>query len=189
MSALPLVPAARPSWTQTIPRQVVLALVGSMALAISAQIQVPLWPVPMTFQTLVVLTLGVAYGPRLGAATVGVYLAQGAVGLPVFAGFSAGAAILTGTTAGYLVGFVVAAAVTGFLTEQGWHQHWLSTMAAMVVGNVIIIALGFGWLATIIGPAAAWTSGVVPFLIGDVIKIAIAVAALPAIARRVGSHH
>lgn len=187
-TALPLVPAARPAWTATAPRQVVLVLAGSAALAVSAQIQVPLWPVPITGQTLIVLLLGFALGPWLAAATVAAYLVEGAVGLPVFAGFAAGAGVLAGPTAGYLFGFVLAAWVTGVLAERGWHRRRVTVAAGMVVGNLIIYLLGVSWLATIVGASAAMTSGLVPFLVGDAIKIAVAVAVLPAVTRWTEQH-
>lgn len=182
-TAMPLVPAVRPAWTATLPRQLVLVLAGSAALAISAQVQVPLWPVPITGQTLVVVLLGFALGPVLAMATVAAYLVEGAVGLPVFAGFAAGPGVLVGPTAGYLFGFIVAAGVTGVLARRGWHRRHLTVAAAMIIGNLIIYALGAGYLSTIVGTSTAVSSGVVPFLIGDVIKIGIAVAALPGITR------
>lgn len=182
-TALPLVPAARPAWTATLPRQLVLVLAGSAALAVSAQVQVPLWPVPITGQTLVVLLLGFALGPRLAMVTVATYLAEGAMGLPVFAGFAAGPAVLAGPTAGYLFGFAAAAGVTGVLARRGWHRRHLTVAAAMLIGNVIIYVLGAGYLSTIVGASTAVSAGVVPFLIGDAIKIGIAVAILPAITR------
>lgn len=185
-TSLPLVPTARPAWTATIPRQVVLAVAGSAALAVSAQIAVPLWPVPITGQTLVVLLLGFAFGPKLAAGTVALYLAQGAMGLPVFQGF-AGPAALVGPTAGYLFGFVAAAALTGYLAQRGWQRSAWTVAAAMVLGNVVIYAVGVGYLTTLIGLDAALAGGLYPFLIGDAVKIAIAVAALPLIARRIES--
>ena len=107
-------------------RSIALMLLGTVALWLSAKIQVPLWPVPITMQTFVVLTLGVAYGGRLAGATLLLYLAEGAIGLPVFAGsWSEGAGIkhLAGPTAGYLFGFVIAAAVVGRLAEQIGRAH------------------------------------------------------------------
>jgi biotin transport system substrate-specific component len=101
----------------------VLAVIGSILLTISAKIQVPFWPVPMTMQTLVVLVLGVAYGWRLAGATVLLYLAQGALSLPVFAG-GGGLAYMSGPTGGYLVGFLLAAVAVGWLAERGWLARW-----------------------------------------------------------------
>ena len=193
---LPIVPAARPALLATVPRQVVAVLAGSAALAISAQVQVPMWPVPVTGQTLVVLLLGFLLGPKLAMGTVLAYLAEGAVGLPVFAGFAAGAAHLAGPTAGYLWGFVLAAGLTGVLAQRGWHRSAPLVAAAMVLGNLVIYVGGAGWLTAWLhllaadtlawgdSLSAAWTTGVQPFLLGDAIKVAIAVAALPALSRR-----
>ena len=173
--------AARPAL-----RGAVLAVGGTVLLWLSAKIQVPLQPVPITMQTLVVLFLGVAYGWRLGAATMALYLLEGAVGLPVFAGgWSKGGGfhLLYGATAGYLFGFVVAAGVCGRLAERGWDRSILGSAAAMVAGNIIIYALGLAWLAGQIGLASAIQYGLLPFLLGDALKIALGTCALPAVWR------
>jgi len=165
-------------------RGAVLALGGTVLLWLSAKIQVPLQPVPITMQTLVVLVLGVAYGWRLGAATMALYLLEGAVGLPVFAGgWSEGGGfhLLYGATAGYLFGFVVAAGVCGRLAERGWDRNVLGSAAAMVIGNLIIYAMGLAWLAGQIGLAKAIQYGLMPFLLGDALKIALGTCALPAV--------
>ena len=164
-------------------RNVTMAVVGTVLLWLSAKIQVPLYPVPITMQTLVVLVLGVAYGWRLGAATIGLYLLEGAVGLPVFAGgWSEGGGFhhLYGPTAGYLFGFVVAAGVCGRLAERGWDRSILGSAGAMLIGNLIIYALGLAWLAVQIGPSSAIHYGLLPFLLGDALKIALGTCALPA---------
>ncbi|MEX0696856.1 MAG: biotin transporter BioY [Dongiaceae bacterium] len=163
-------------------RSIVLMLLGTVALWLSAKIQVPLWPVPITMQTFVVLTLGVAYGWRLAGATLLLYLAEGAVGLPVFAGsWSEGAGIkhLVGPTAGYLFGFVIAAAVVGRLAERGWDRNALTAGAAMAIGNLVIYAAGIAWLGTMIGYATAIDVGLLPFLVGDALKIALGACLLP----------
>jgi biotin transport system substrate-specific component len=163
-------------------RSIVLMLLGTVALWLSAKIQVPLWPVPITMQTFVVLTLGVAYGWRLAGATLLLYLAEGAVGLPVFAGsWSEGAGIkhLVGPTAGYLFGFVIAAAVVGRLAERGWDRNAVTAGAAMVIGNLVIYAAGIAWLGTMIGYGTAIDVGLLPFLVGDALKIALGACLLP----------
>lgn len=171
--------------TGTLPRNVFLAVVGSALLWASAKIQIPFYPVPMTMQTFMVLALGMAYGWRLGAATVLLYLAQGALGLPVFAGTpekGIGLAYMAGPTGGYLIGFVLAAAATGWLAERGWDRSVLKTASAMLVGNVLIYVPGLLWLGTLVGwdkPVLDW--GLTPFLLGDVTKLALAAAVLPAI--------
>jgi biotin transport system substrate-specific component len=175
--------------TSPVTRNVILAFAGTVLLWLSAKIQVPYYPVPATMQTLVVLALGVAYGARLGAATMALYLLEGAVGLPVFAGtWSEGGGFhhLVGPTAGYLFGFVVAGGVTGWLAERGWDRNIIFTALAMVIGNLIIYALGVSWLASMSSLDFAIKNGLVPFLALDAIKIALATCALP-IAWRVSS--
>ncbi len=170
-------------------RAAVLMVLGTVALWLSAKIQVPLIPVPITMQTLVVLVIGVAYGWKLGGATVLLYLAEGAVGLPVFAGnWSEGGGFhhLYGPTAGYLVGFAVAAAICGALAERGWDRSLLKAGAAMVIGNLVIYALGLTWLAIQIGLGDALKYGLVPFLVGDALKILLGACLLPATWRLIG---
>ncbi len=164
-------------------RNITLAVLGSLALWLSAKIQVPFYPVPMTMQTFIVLTIGMAFGWRLGAATVLFYLAQGAVGLPVFAGTpekGIGLAYMVGPTGGYLIGFVLAAAVVGALARRGWDRSVLTTLAAMLIGNAIIYLPGLLWLGAIVGwdkPVLQW--GMTPFLLGDATKVVLAACALP----------
>ncbi len=170
-------------------RFLILMVLGTVALWLSAKIQIPLVPVPITMQTLVVLTLGVAYGWRLGAATLLLYLAEGAAGLPVFAGgWSEGGGFqhLYGPTAGYLVGFVVAAGICGFLAERGWDRSLVRAGGAMLIGNIVIYALGLPWLAYLFGWQVAIGSGLVPFLVGDALKIALGACLLPGAWRLVG---
>ena len=161
---------------------VVLAVVGTFALTLSAKNQVPFWPVPMTMQTFVVLVIGLAYGWRLGAATVALYLVEGALGLPVFAGTpekGIGIAYMMGPTGGFLVGFVAAAAVTGWLAERGFDRSIGSTALAMLAGNLAIYGFGLAWLAGLIGTEKAVAFGLVPFLLGDAVKIALAACLMP----------
>jgi len=167
-------------------RAVVLVTLGSALMALSAKVNLPLPYVPMTLQTLVVLMIGSAYGWRLGSATMIAYLAEGAMGLPVFAGPVGGIAPLVGPTAGYLYGFVAAASITGWLAERGWDRNVVRLFAAMAVGHVVIFIAGFGWLAYGIGLGAdkAWAVGVVPFIAASVIKNGLGTALMPA-ARRI----
>jgi biotin transport system substrate-specific component len=167
-----------PAGTSPAVRAIVLALIGTALLTLSAKIQVPFWPVPMTMQTFVVLVLGMAYGWRLAGATVLLYLAQGALGLPVFAA-GGGIAYFAGPTAGYLVGFLLAAVAVGWLAEHGWDRSVLRTLAAMLIGTVIIFACGIAWLSTLIGLPQAISAGLVPFLLGEAVKSALATAILP----------
>jgi len=171
------------------PRAVILATIGVALLWLSAKVQIPLWPVPVTMQTFVVLTLGLAYGARLGAATVVTYLVAGAVGLPVFAGdWSEGGGIvhLYGPTAGYLVGFAVAAWIGGMLAERGWDRSLPLAAAAMVIGNLAIYSLGVAWLAHMIGIEKAVQHGLLPFLVGDALKIVLGAVTLPLAWRLIG---
>ncbi len=171
------------SFTRRALRNAVLAILGSVLLWVSAKIQVPFYPVPMTMQTFAVLVIGMAYGWRLGAATVILYLAEGAAGLPVFAGTpEKGIAIayMVGTTGGYLIGFVLAAAACGWLAERGWDRNILGTAIAMLIGNVIIYIPGLLWLGAVVGwdkPIFEW--GLTPFVWGDLTKLALAAALVP----------
>lgn len=159
-------------------RAAVLAITGSLLLTLSAKVQVPFWPVPMTMQTFVVLLLGAAYGWRLGAATVLLYLAEGAAGLPVFAGAGAGPAYMAGPTGGYLAGFVAAAVAVGWMVERGWGRHVAGLTIVMLIGHAMILAPGVAWLALAIGGAKAVAVGLTPFWAATVLKTALAVAAV-----------
>ena len=163
----------------TMAHKVAIVIGGSILLALSAHIKVPFYPVPVTMQTMLVLMIGMAFGPRLGFATIMAYLAQGAMGLPVFAG-GAGLAYMAGPTGGYLFGFAVAAIVTGLLAENGWGKSVGSTALAMVIGNIVIYAFGVTYLSSIVGGFdKAIQFGLAPFIYGDMLKIVIATAALP----------
>src|SRR3954471_5770248 len=166
-------------------RAVVLIALGTALMTLSAKVNLPLPYVPMTLQTLVVLVIGAAYGWRLGSATIVAYLAEGALGLPVFAGPAGGLTPLLGPTAGYLYGFVAAAFVTGWLSERGWDRSVPLLFIAMGVGHIIILAAGFGWLAFGIklGVEKAWLVGVAPFIAASLIKNALGAALVPAIRR------
>ena len=164
-------------------RDVVLAVLGSVALWISAKTSIPFWPVPLTMQTLVVLMIGMAFGARLGVATVLLYLAEGAAGLPVFSGTpekGIGLAYMLSTTGGYLLGFVLAAGFVGYLAERGWDKGPVKTAAAMLIGNIVIYIPGLFWLGSVVGwdkPVLAW--GLTPFLAGDALKLVLAAVLMP----------
>jgi biotin transport system substrate-specific component len=163
-------------------REVALILGGSLLIALSAQLQfvLPFSPVPMTGQTFAVLLLGALYGSKRGPATVVTYLALGAMGLPVFAGGTFGLARFVGPTAGYLVGFLAAAFVVGFLSERGWDRKPWATAVSMLIGNGMIYVAGVLWLSRFVGWQAVLSIGVLPFLAGDALKIALATILLPA---------
>jgi biotin transport system substrate-specific component len=156
----------------------VLVLAGTLLLALSAKVQVPFWPVPMTMQTFVVLGIGAAYGARLAGVTVATYLAQGALGLPVFSA-GGGLALLAGPTGGYLLGFLAAAVVVGALADRGFCRTRLSTLAAFLVGTLVIFSMGVAWLTVLFGFQTAITAGVLPFLTSEAVKVALAVAVFP----------
>ena len=167
-------------------RTIVLALFGSLLLALSAKVQAPFWPVPMTMQTFVVLVLGASYGWRLGLAAVLVYLAEGAAGLPVFAGTpekGLGLAYMVGPTGGYLLGFVAAAALTGWLAERGWTRDLPRLAVMMLLGHTAIFACGVGWLALSIGWTNAVAVGLTPFWAATALKTALAVAVMAGLDR------
>jgi biotin transport system substrate-specific component len=166
-----------------VARGIALAIGGSLALWISAKVQVPFYPVPITMQTFVVLAMGMALGWRLAAATVALYLAQGALGLPVFAGTperGIGLAYMAGPTGGYLLGYLPAAALCGWLAERGWDRRVGTTVLAMLAGNAVIYALGLLWLGTVVGwGKPVLQLGLVPFIPGDILKLALAALTLP----------
>ena len=168
-----------PSAATSAVTKAALVVFGSLLLAVSAQFKIPLYPVPVTGQTLVVLLIGMTYGPRLGGITIAAYLFEGALGLPVFAGGAAGVAVLMGPTAGYLFGFLLAATAMGFLAERGIGRTVVSTIAAMVIGNCVIYLCGALWLANFIGFAQAIAAGVLPFLYGDALKLVVATGLMP----------
>lgn len=159
-----------------------LAILGtSLVTALAAQVAVPLpWtPVPVTAQTLAVLLAGAALGSRRAAAAMLLYLAEGAAGLPVFAGGAAGPLVLAGPTGGYLVGFVPAAFVTGWLVERGWARSVWTAFVAMVAGSLPIFACGLAWLARFVPAPQLVAAGLSPFVIGDILKALVGAGALP----------
>ncbi len=167
---------------------VVRVVLGSLLVALCAQISIPIQPVPITGQTLGVLLAGAVLGSRLGALSLVLYLGEGLVGLPVFSsGLSAwspstsvpGVPVILGPTMGYLIGFVPAAFVVGWLAERGWDRRVLWAALAMVLGNLIIYAVGLAGLSRFAPPAMLLQFGLIPFLPGDALKIVLAAAALP----------
>ena len=159
---------------------VVLLVLFSAFVALTAQVEIPLWPVPLTLQTLGVLFTGAVLGSRRGALALLLYLTEGALGLPVFAGGASGVGYMLGPTGGYLVGFVVAAGVVGWLAQRGWDRRLVWAAVAMVIGNVIIYVCGVAWLAVFLGDLwGALVKGMLLFVVGDLIKIAVAALTLP----------
>lgn len=170
------------SQRENLLRGLLLAVLGSAILMLSAKVQVPFWPVPMTMQTYVVMVIGAACGWRLGAATVMLYLMEGALGLPVFAGTpekGIGLAYMAGPTGGYLIGFVAAAALIGWLAERGWDRSFWRMLVAMALGHAVIFIFGLIWLSSLIGVEKAILYGLMPFWAATLLKTALAGATLP----------
>lgn len=171
-------------------KQAALVAAGIAALAISAKIMVPMLPVPMSMGTFAVLTIGAAYGARLGLVTIIGYMLVGMLGFDVFATSSAelnGFAYMQGSTGGYLVGFVLATIALGLLAARGWDRSPIKMAGALLIGNALIYVPGILWLGALYGfdkPILEW--GLAPFLIGDAVKLALAAILLPALWKMVG---
>lgn len=177
-------------------KRAVLVALGIAALAIAAKISVPLWPspVPITMGTFAVLTIGAAYGPRLGLGTIIGYLLIGAAGFDVFANSSAeksGVAYMMGGTGGYLVGYVLATLTLGWLARRGWDRNVGLMALAMLIGNALIYLPGVAWLGQLYAESKGWATvldwGLWPYLVGDALKLALAALLLPAAWKLVGS--
>lgn len=171
-------------------KQAALVVAGIAALALSAKIMVPMLPVPMSMGTFAVLTIGAAYGARLGLVTIFGYMLVGMLGFDVFAKSTAdlnGLEYMMGSTGGYLVGFVLATVALGLLAARGWDRSPVKMAGAMLIGNALIYVPGLLWLGALYGfdkPILAW--GLTPFLVGDAVKLALAAVLLPALWKLVG---
>lgn len=171
-------------------KRAVLVIAGVIALAVAAKIKVPMWPVPVTMGSFAVLTIGAAYGPRLGLGTILAYLLVGALGFDVFAGSSAeksGLTYMMGGTGGYLLGYVLATLALGWAARRGMDRSMSGMALAMVAGTILIYVPGLIWLGMLFGwdkPILEW--GLTPFLIGDAIKLALAALLVPAVWKLVG---
>jgi len=159
-------------------RDALVVLAGAALLAAAASVRVPMWPVPMTMQTFAVLLIGATIGPRLGAASVVTYLGGAALGLPVLAGGTA--LVLGGPTFGYLVGFLLAAVAMGWAAQRGWTRHWPTLLGALLIGEALIYLPGLAWLhlAWLHDLRATLAAGLVPFLLGDGLKLLLAAASI-----------
>ncbi len=183
-AATSLADAIWPAHDKTLIRNIVLAVAATVLLAVSAKIKVPFWPVPMTMQLFVVLAIGLAFGCKLAVGTLLLYMAEGAVGLPVFAGTpekGIGLAYMMGPTGGYILGFLFAAGATGWLAEKGWDRSVVKGFVACLIGIALIYLPGLLWLGSIVGwdkPVLAW--GFTPFILGDLVKASLAALAIPA---------
>ncbi len=180
---LPIASVLWPAQGSGALRASILAACGTLLLTLAAKINVPFYPVPITMQTFAVLVIAMSFGKRLGLATVLLYLAEGAAGLPVFAGTpekGIGLAYMAGPTAGYFLGFVLATLLVADLAEKGWDRNVITTMLAMVLGTALIFVPGILWLGVLYGwdkPIVAW--GFTPFLLGALFKVALAAALMP----------
>ncbi len=164
-------------------RDLMLIALGTLFVAILAQVKIPLpfTPVPLTGQTFAVLLVAAALGSKRGAAAMAFYIALGAFGLPVFAGGAAGMAYFSGATLGYLIGFVIAAYAVGLLAEHGLERNIRTSIIPFLIGTVIIYICGVSWLAIVLGSfSKALAAGFIPFVVGDVVKLVAASLALPA---------
>jgi biotin transport system substrate-specific component len=185
LTARPLVSLALPeNRAARLAVQLALAFAGTLILTLSAKTKVVLGPVDMSLQTLAIFLIAATFGMRLGVATLLLYMAEGALGWPVFQSTpekGIGIAYMMGSTGGYLAGFVVAAAVVGWAADRGWDRSIVKFLGALLVAELAIMGLGFGWLATIIGVEKAWVFGVAPFVVPDLVKVGIAAALMPAV--------
>jgi biotin transporter BioY len=156
-----------------------LILAGVVFIGLSAQLAIGL-PVPFTGQTFAVLMIGALYGARLGSLCLVSYVLAGAAGVPVFSNFGSGVLFLSGPTGGYLIGFIAAAYVVGLLAERGWDRRAWTTVLAMIFGNIVLYTFGLLWLFCLMGfNAKVLVVGLYPFIIGDILKIALAAVLLP----------
>lgn len=160
--------------------------IGTLVLAASSWIEVPMIPVPMTMQTYGLVVVGALCGWRLGGMIVLAYLGEAIIGLPVLAGGAGGPVHFVGPTAGYLVAFPLGAMLVGWLAERGWTRTPLRSAAAMLLGQSVILGLGVAWLAVLIGWRDAIAFGLTPFLLGAALKAALAVATVHLVLRRFG---
>jgi biotin transport system substrate-specific component len=181
-------------FARSLATDVVLVAAGAALTAIAAQLVIPLWPVPITGQTFAVLLVGAALGATRGALSLALYLVLGVAGLPVFAAGGHGS-LFGSTSGGFVVGFVFAAALTGWLAQRKWDHKVVGTFVAFAAGTLVMYAFGLPWLYTVLGtfPAATMNAyfgttdvlkatvqgGILPFLLGDLLKALIAAAVLP----------
>jgi len=166
---------------RTLLMDVVLVVAGAALVTVLAQVAIPLWPVPITGQTLAVLLVGSTLGAVRGAISMVLYALLGLVGLPIFSDGSHGAGVLFGATGGYIVGFIISAALVGWLAERQWDRKILKAIVTFVAGSVVVFAVGLPWLAVVLHTDLPTTLqyGLYPFILGGIIKAAIAAGLLP----------
>ncbi len=164
-------------FSRSISSSVALVVGGAALTALAAQISIPMWPVPMTAQTLAVLLVGTVLGPVRGLASMALYVAAGIVGLPIFTHGATGLVYFAGPTGGYLIGFVGAAFLTGYLANRSWDRKIIRTIVSFLAGSAVIYTFGLTWLSFSLGQlgypndlSATLAAGFLPFVIGDIVK-------------------
>ena len=174
--------------TRTWASDIALVVAGTALVAVLAQVAIPLWPVPITGQTLAVLLVGAGLGAVRGAASLSLYALLGAVGLPIYSEASSGWSVLLGPTGGYIIGFIASAAIVGWAAERSWDRGWYKPIITFIGGSLVVFAFGLPWLAVSLGQLgfpndlqSVLVAGFYPFIIGGLIKAAIAAALLPAL--------
>lgn len=174
--------------TRTWVSDIALVVAGTALVAVLAQVAIPLWPVPVTGQTLAVLLVGAGLGAARGAASLTLYALLGAVGLPIYSEASSGWSVLLGPTGGYITGFIASAAIVGWAAERSWDRGWYKPIITFIGGSLVVFAFGLPWLAASLGQLglpndlqSVLVAGFYPFIIGGLIKAAIAAALLPAL--------
>lgn len=174
--------------TRTWASDIALVIAGTALVAVLAQVAIPLWPVPVTGQTLAVLLVGAGLGAGRGAASLSLYAVLGAIGLPIYSDASSGWSVLLGPTGGYIIGFIASAAIVGWAAERAWDRGWYKPIITFVGGSLVVFAFGLPWLAVSLGQLglpndlqSVLVAGFLPFIIGGLIKAATAAALLPAL--------
>lgn len=174
--------------TRTWASDIALVVAGTALVAVLAQVAIPLWPVPVTGQTLAVLLVGAGLGAVRGAASLSLYALLGAVGLPIYSEASSGWSVLLGPTGGYIIGFIASAAIVGWAAERSWDRGWYKPIITFIGGSLVVFAFGLPWLAVSLGQLgfpndlqSVLVAGFYPFIIGGLVKAAIAAALLPAL--------
>ncbi len=192
MTLATALPARSTLVDRVIPRTLVtdaaLVIAGTALVAALAQVAIPLWPVPVTGQTLAVLLVGASLGAARGAASLGLYALLGAIGLPIYSDAASGWSVLVGPTGGYIIGFVLSAAIVGWAAARRWDRGWLKAAVTFIGGSLVVFAVGLPWLSYSLGGfglpndlQSTLVAGFYPFIIGGLIKAGIAAALLPAI--------
>jgi biotin transport system substrate-specific component len=178
-----LVPNALAERIGIRPRHIALIVLGSLLIALCAQIRIPVpgSPIPVTGQTFGVLLVGGALGARRGVTSIGLYVLLGVIGLPFFANREGGLQVIFGASGGYLIGFILAGAIVGRLAELGWDRRLIGALGAMLIGNISIYLVGVPWLMAVLNVdlAQGIALGVTPFIVGDIVKLLLAGAAFP----------